>query len=54
MVDVPTFDGLERGDGERGLSDGPNCPECGEPFHTHDKEREYHDGGMWSYNYICD
>lgn len=29
------------------------CPNCGLPLCDHDREREHHGGGRWSYNYIC-
>lgn len=29
------------------------CKHCGKAGHAHDKERVYHDGGLYSYNYFC-
>lgn len=29
------------------------CQHCGETLCDHEKERETHDGGSWSYNYVC-
>lgn len=29
------------------------CDDCGYPLWSHDKTRENHGGGMYSYNYAC-
>lgn len=29
------------------------CGNCGEPSEAHEKERVQHEGGRWSYNYLC-
>lgn len=47
---VTSFDGI---DGGRTLGSDQPCGNCGEPFHEHDKERVYHGGGRYSYNYNC-
>lgn len=38
---------------QRTLGKENACPGCGEAYAYHDKERENHGGGRWSYNYMC-
>jgi len=48
------FDGEERV--SSGLTKGVGCPECGEKFSEHDKERVYPDDGptgSWHWDYQC-
>lgn len=51
----PEFE-FDSGERERTLGSAEPCPDCGEPFHEHDKERVYPDdgpAGSWHYTYIC-
>lgn len=35
-----------------GIVNGP-CQNCGKRAHEHEKTREYHGNGLYSYNYTC-